>query len=763
MANIVSNLTSGELALSDSWSISATGSSGPPQFSNVGDEFIFSYINLENVETLKNFSFDYTGQTELRYLEVYYRLSRDQTNYTEWLPITENKLSLRNDSISFYNNEARITNFPPFSSRDTMFLDLKFVREGTSTVGTIKLLEYELTGSLERNISDGLNQVTVTPSSDPLIIKPPFIYKVFSIEDVEIISNSTLDEDFTVKYRFSQDYGRTVTEWEFLTKENIKSVRITPIRFFQIEYLIEVTSPSVTIYDINLIGDFQNVSLDYFKTNLYGSREDCNCLKLGIVNDPSTFPAMYPGVEIKTLPVNVQAASPLPQLTTEQEANLFKPYQLQQATDLLNKLSNDANSIFGHEVVYFLTDPDKRGIDYTFHEYQLYNFVSECLIKVSVENNQFPENTGAITQFDLSLFDSFEIHRPKKNFKEAFGADKRPSKEDFLWFCEINKMFLVEHSQAFRSFNNNAIYYKLMLKKYSQKASVIGANKTISDKLSALTRNSTIDELFGLENQQDKAAVANKDQFRPLTQDPIRSIISAQIIREFVYNSENVISTYHYDLSTVTFSATQSFPAVTYQNFKRYFDKGSNLSFICWFNIFNLTTNDNYHLFNYYDNSINSGLDINIQNDIVSVKWNNDTYSMILNDSLEEDTWYGYLVNINQRQRKITQYIYKRDVDDEEDAEQLNTTILRRVYKYEQDLTPVTFTLDGINAQLLSGDMKLTNIRLFTEVIPESEINKILNQNIIRDDSKFLLLADNANKKLVLPNYGIGQIGDSEV
>jgi hypothetical protein len=135
-------------------------------------------------------------------------------------------------------------------------------------------------------------------------------------------------------------------------------------------------------------------------------------------------------------------------------------------------MSNDSNSIFGHEVVYFLTDPDRKGIDYTFHEYQLLNYVCDSLIKVSVENNQFPENTGAINQFDLSLFDSFEIHIPKEIFKQAFGPEKRPSKEDFLWFCEINRMFIIEHAQAFRGFNNNAIYYKVMLKKYVQKLNV---------------------------------------------------------------------------------------------------------------------------------------------------------------------------------------------------------------------------------------------------------------------------------------------------
>lgn len=762
MAQINSDLTTGNLIISDSWLISATGSSAPPQFNSIGEEFIYSFVNLQNVESLKEFSFDYTGQTEIRHLQVYYRISRDQISYTEWLPITDGKLILRNNTDPyFYKTKFRISNFPPFSSRDPLFLDLKFVRDGSSNIGIVKLLDYELRVSLDRNIADGLTPVVVTPSVDPLIIKPPFIYKIFRIDDVEVISNSIIDQDFTVKYRFSQDYGRTVSDWEFFNKKNITSIRISPIRFFQIEYLIEVNTPSVTVYDINLIGDFQNVSLDYFKTNLYGIREDCNCLKLGIVGDPSTFPDTYPGVEIKTLPE--PAASPLPQLSEEEKNALFKPYQLEKATSLLDKMSNDANNIFGHEVVYFITDPDKKGIDHTFHEYQLYNYVAECLIKISVENNQFPENTGAINQFDLSLFDSFEIHITKKTFKEAFGADKRPSKEDFLWFCEINKMFLVEHSHAYRSFNNNSIYYKLMLKKYNQKANVIGLNQTITDKLTALTRNSTIDELFGLENREDKQSVSLQNQFRPLTQDPVRAQIFANIVREYVYNAENIISMNHYDLSSVTFSATASNPAVLYYNFQTYLTEGSNLSFICWFNINNYTINDNYHLFNYYDSTNNLGFDVNITNDVVSVKWNADTYQMNLSDSLNEETWYSYLVNINQRQRKITQYIYKRNVIDEDDAEQLNSTILQQVYKLEQDLTPTMFRLENITPKLLSSDMKITNIRLFSEIVPETEISKILNQAILRDDTRYLIMGDNANKKLVLPNYPMGQIGAGEV
>ena len=302
-----------------------------------------------------------------------------------------------------------------------------------------------------------------------------------------------------------------------------------------------------------------------------------------------------------------------------------------------------------------------------------------------------------------------------------------------------------------------------MLKKYNQKANVIGANQTITDKVNALTRNSTINELFGLENEQDKNAVSQQDQFRPLTQDPVRAQIVASIVKEYVFNSENIISTYHYDASSVTFSSTASFPIVYYNNFQAYFTEGSNLSFICWFNINNYAINDIYNLFDYYDTTNSLGFKVTISNDIVNVNWNSTNYSMNLTNSLNEETWYSILLNIDQRNRKITHYIYKRDVDDEDDAEQLRSTILRQVYKKEQDLVPTSFRLETTTAKLLSGDFKITNIRLFSQIVPEEEINKILNQAILRDDTKYLILGDNSNKKLTLPNYPIGQIGDGEV
>jgi hypothetical protein len=146
-----------------------------------------------------------------------------------------------------------------------------------------------------------------------------------------------------------------------------------------------------------------------------------------------------------------------------------------------------------------------------------------------------------------------EAHITKQQFKEIFGPQRRPSKEDFLYFCNVNRMYQVDHAQQFRSFNNAAVYYKLILKKYTQKSKCQGRYCRYKNKLDMLTQNSTVDELFGIENKLDKLAIANKEQFKPLTRDTIRLNLIAKIDKELVENGSTIISKSNYDLSSITF------------------------------------------------------------------------------------------------------------------------------------------------------------------------------------------------------------------
>jgi hypothetical protein len=752
MYQIISDPTEEEIKVYESWTIGGIGINQPPTFQNIGDRYEVSITDLDKINTFKTFSLDYTLKSESRQLKTEWRVSRNGITFTPWIELP-----------------TSITEFPPHNDSDTLQIDLRFTRIGNSDNGVIRLLNWSLDGLKFRLQVDGESTITLSENVRQIIVKPPFIFKVFKIEDIEVLSSDPQLNDVTIKFRYSQDYGRSVSDWEYFTASNLKRIKINPIRFFQIEYLLEYTGNSIIkIYDINIIGDFQNVTEDYKKSNLFGLRENCNCERLGIVGDPSSSTTSPTGGENQML-TSQQPQNQLPQLSQDQVNSLFKPYQLPLATELLSKMSGDANQIFGHEVVYFLTDPDKRGIDFSFHEYQLYNYVCDKLIKISVENNQFPDNQISFNQFDLSLFQAFEVHIPKKAFKEAFGVDKRPSKEDFMWFCEQNRMFVVEHAQQFRSFNNNSVYYKLQLKKYVQKANVAPVNQQIQDKLTELTKNTTINELFGKENQDDKKSVANKTEFRPLTRDITRVSINANIIKELIENAEIVISKNNYDLSSVPFSPTFSTDAVIYENMKNYFGEGENLSFSCWFNLFNYTVDDTYTFFSYYDETNSLGIKIELKTDNIKVVISETEYNFPLmnvvggTDGLQEDVWYAYLLNINQRQKEIRQFIYKRDIEDEDLGSLNNSTILQLVKSNQEQLTPFEFVLDGLNASLKSGDFKITNIRLFSEIIPIKQHSNILNQYHLRDDTKYLILGDNANMRLSLPYMPLDQVGKKDV
>ena len=736
MFTITEDKLNSTIIIHDKFDRSATASEhdATPYLNKIGDEYILSFTNLQSIDSFDTFVHETSGTSETRQTKQYYRISRDNYKWGEWLDLNTD-----------------IINFPPVDPLDPLFIDIKWVRTGTNTLGSIRILEYSLNGTLYADVNDN-DGVIILPSGESILVKPPYIYKVFKINDVEIIS-STGYTDTEILYRFSQDNSRTWSEWEPLTGPNLSTRRITPVRFFQIQYSVTNNSSStIKIQDINIIGNFQNVTLDYKKSNLYGMRECCQSNLNGSYDENGNF--------IPNTNLNVSGGSScdgtdiFTSMTPAESSQLYNPYAQNTAIDLLNKLSNDAQQMFGHTVIYFVTDPDIKGDDFSLHEYSLYNVVCNEELKITVENNNFPDSQITFNQFDLNLFESMEVQITKEQFKQKFGVQRRPSKEDIIYFCNLNRLFIVDHAQQFRSFNNTAVYYKLILKKYNQKSNVQAGNTEIKNQLDMLTQNSTIEQLFGNDIQMDKDSIANKQQHTTLTKDPIRLEYNAIINKELIENSSTIVSKSNYDLSTVGFGEA----AVEYFNLKSVLKVSDNVGFTCWFNINNYIIDEVYNLFDYHDSTDSIGWKANLRNDKIIVQLNNDEYTLNLlgtNDvlALEEETWYGYVLNIDQRQRTISQYVYKRNVDFEEDAARLSSTILREVYSNTQKMTPVDYEIENINPVVLGSDMRMTNIRLFDEIIPLDQHNKILNEYIIRNDSKYLVFGDNATAKLSLPHF----------
>jgi hypothetical protein len=739
MSQIISDLNNGTITISSKFDFNAdiNDVNGTPIFQQPGDEYVLSFPDLKFVKKFTKLTYDTIGLTDARYLAQYYRISRDGNSWTDWLDL-----------------RRYIDNFPLVDTLDPLYIDIKWVRKGQSTIGIIRLLEFKLEGELDRPIDESGDAQTIA-AGKTLIIKPPFIYKVFKITDVEIISSTGVPSDCSIKYRYSQDSSKTWSNWERLTKELITTKRINPIRFFQIEYMIENnSSQSVQIQDINLIGDFQNVTEDSKKTNLFGIRECCQSNLMGAYDANGNF---IPNSTLnQTGSPACDPATGLPTMTSDEKANLYNPYQQSQAMNLLQKLSNDAQMIFGHRVKYFVTDPDKNGEDTIMHEYQLYNVVCEGELKISVEGNNFPDSQIVMNQFDLNLFESMQVHITKQQFKEVFGLQRRPAKEDFLYFCDLNRMYQVDHAQQFRNFNNSAVYYKLILKKFHNSAAINFANDELRKSVNELTKNSTIDELFGVEDSEQKNAIANKKQQQPLTREPIRLRINAQIEKELLENSSTIIAKSYYDLSSVPFGTL----AVQYLNFEPIIKTTDIISFHCWFSINNYIKDEVYNFYNYYNSEFNIGYKINLVNDQFIMTLNSDTYEFNLTGTptddviaLEEETWYCYLVNIDQRQSVAEHFVYKRNVDFEDEAPLITSTILRQVYKHSHAITPFEFEAERFNPEIQGSDMKMTNIRLFTESVPEDHHSKIMNQYIIGEESKYLVFADNATTRLYLPKF----------
>lgn len=678
----------------------------------------------------------------------------------------------------------------------------------------------------EYNIDKTDSLAIINENNSQIILSPKDIYKVFSVDNFETIIRGEI-ENIDIKFRVTQDNGRSYSQWESLTKENISTFRFNELRFAKIEYLIsqiEKSNNLTKVYDIILIGDFQNVSANYLKNNRYGLREDC--LTTYYNNNPSESSSLNCGipqygsnsnnsnnsnVNNYDLKMNfyTQGLSCYIHSTTTQELNLenqenqntmWNPYETSKINELANKIANDINSIFAWKVDYHLTDPDENGIDVELHEYQLYNIIDVKNIKILVPENKFPDNTVKMQKFNLDLFDTFEIHILKDEFKNNFGIDKRPAENDIIFFCELNRLYRVKHAQVFREIMNAGIYWKVILEKYEQKSNIRNLSEESKVKIDKLTKNTTLEELFGPEIKSEEDKIANKQQTKPITRETIRQIISKNVIviQESLYNGNNDFAKYYYNFKNISGKS-----AISYQKFDNELKLSDNRSFISWFNFnndyieddpmsirnaiktYSIDINKNYNLLNNYDDNKKLGYRYWFNRNKIIFQINDKFYQMKNLNNLKTNIWYGLVINLNQRQNNISMYLYKRPGEynikmNNPETSELATVLSNDVTGYTY-LTNIGFKpynneeihnistefellynqfiniepnefVKNSNIELIGSNIKYTNLRIFNDIIPLEKINNILNQVIISDENK-LILSDNSNRRLYSDNF----------
>ena len=781
-------------------------------------------LTMEECEKGLKYLNEYThtveGETESEYLKVFIRYKKkSDKDWSELIPIEDI------NTIDLCGNKCSLIEL----------LYFRIDENGPNSGVTITLSNPSISGTFKYTKGDEF--VVLKPSDPTQILETGDFLKIFSIDNFLIISTPTT-RSFTVKYRFSQDGQLSWTQWEPLTVENISTVNWDKTRFVELQYLFELRpgARNVKIYEVILYGDFQNVSLNAQKLNLFGLKE--NCINLAFppaaigeqtsgINDNPPFDSKSPdsttmsliretseyqlrmnwltqGLSCYSNPATPGGLSVVDQLTIENQNNsagFWNPYEFDKIVNWHDMLASQISNMLGMQVEYHLTDPDGNGIDKVVHEHQLFNIVDFKMIKVLVPENQFPDNQVVINQFNLDLFNTFTINILKSDFKRVFGVNRRPSQEDILFFCQTNRMYIVKHAQIHKDIMNSGIYYNVVLEKYEKRANVLNRIEESKDRIDQLTRNTTIDELFGFEEENDFKKIANKEQLKPKTFDLARSIVNprTRIIKESVYNGDiEVIETF-YDISNV---AQEEF-AVQYRKADNELKVSDNRSFIFWFNFpndfdtgkaiskqmiagYDVSTNE-YVMINNMTET-NFGYKVWYQKNKMYFSINENIFSMEVD--ILTNVWYALLINLDQRQRTLEMKLFRRNTaitvvlyqpntyerleldydDDYQDIQyEINVNGFKPLDNIETTSSEVnpsfiemgSFFTDNIqinnfkhdlNLRINGGKMKLTNIRIFDDLIRNEQQHIVLNENIVKD-GQHLILVDNANEKLYTTNY----------
>jgi hypothetical protein len=775
------------------------------------DVKIFESTVTKGIKEITDFNDTVQFENDSHYFAKYFDYSNGRESGTTW----SNKIDISGITMNF-------------CPENNFFIRIYYYR--IDITKTIPAKELKISNIIINGIYDiGETDEAFTITGNTFIIlKPKDIYKVFSITDFEVFGVNI--EVLTLQYRWTQNGGRTYTPWEPLTTENISTCKLNETRFAQIEYLVQSNVSNISrVYDVILIGDFQNISANYLKSNRYGLKEDCATRFINGADSPgdddnssdvclsgitniwgcgSDITGNYTNYNrdyytqylscymLKDVYGNLEAENNKP----TNQAGLWKPYETEKITGFYNMLANQTNQMLGWDIEYYRTDPDEKGVDMYLHEYQLFNMTDVQKIKVIVPDNTFPDNQVQINEFSLDLFDTFEINILKDEFKKAFGIEKRPAQKDVLYFCQTNRLYRVKHSQVFRDIMQQGIYYKVILEKYEQLANEQIINQRAKALIEPLTDNTTIDELFGFENRQDEEKIANKKQMKPLTHDAFRINVNpiAVINKKKIFNKGINIADSYYDFT----NAKTTVSAVTYTVSDKVLNVSDNRSIMCWLNFnnlfdenniitdnvfesYNIPKNTYYEFLNNYNETLELGYKIWYANSEFGLTINKNNFTLPTKE-LTTNLWYGFLVNFDNRQNSTDLNLYKRNCDyyikyftngyKSVTLESNNTTDIDYYtsigYKPVKNVDIIknisdpklkllyTKTYSNISNESFShntdlvvntSNIKLTNIRILDDVIPDESKSNLLNQNIIKD-SNHLILADNANIQMYARN-----------
>lgn len=683
-----------------------------------------------------------------------------------------------------------INSFPNPNTNLNCWIHVRYTwNTSLTSPGTAILEDVYINGT--RTVNPILQPVTIQNGGTGVYTNQD-TYKVFNVQDFYVFTvNNTPTTGVDMQFRYTQSQGRHWSPWYRLTSDNLKSIQFDPIRFCNFQFGFANNSGSdFNLYDLELTGEFQNVTAAYATIAKLGLKTQCDPtltqqLPLGPCDSgcttvTTTSNVIY-GCDGKTCCTACSSSDQSPWnivtgdvCTPNDATNTDKLWKknTRAAYGKLPELKSYLDGILsardGWNVTYGLADPDGKGIDPILHEQQLHNIISMQDIQIIVPGNKFPNEDITLSGLDLDLIQTFEVHIVKDQFKNTFGVEFRPGTKDIIYFCDRNQMWEVDQMIPSRTAFNTETFWRVILRKYNNRASRQFVNQPDKDFVDALTKNTTLEELFGVaQDNEYKKTSKNEDILLPNTAQQyndksminIVQSVGAEVIyvtNNRIWNASLTVSMSQYQLPLTS----RGQKLVTYNPFDMSMSKSDNRAISMWFMSQDFKNTWEYSLFNNFDYTLNVGYKLSLYNGALIFTLNGNTWSLPLNNSILPNVWYIMLVNLNQQQDELEMIVYQRQ---SEDGQTLSDSKLVQVSKMIWQISPDSFSqtqapfIGGcdLHTTNTSGDTNswfLTNIRVYKQQLPKSKRNIVLNEKTV-SDSHLMLLVDDATQ-FILPDYG---------
>ena len=428
-------------------------------------------------------------------------------------------------------------------------------------------------------------------------------------------------------------------------------------------------------------------------------------------------------------------------------APVYNPYALKKPAAMYRQLSDVSTAIWGHTVKYFRVEPDQRSRDVILMEYSLYNVVEQGEFKVMVPDNELPTQQLSYDIFGIG-FEDFEVHITKTQFEAAFGIGPRPRVRDYLYFPLINRMYEVNAVSYADEFNLNLTYWKVMLKKFEDRASSIHTDTLIEQDVDDLTVG--IEEIFGEEIQEEYTKITKPEQYQTVYREVsdgtrLRIHDQLEIIDGEIRNRWTVVAKNYYKMDSIL---DQGVNALIYKQMSE-LAVNKNLAFTAWFRP-RFTSGTEQILVDAWQNG--EGLQIILTPNATKVRINGDLHTLSNQVALTNDTWYGLVFNLNNVFSEISVHLYKLDPNSNRSAATSNAQTLTLFNSEVKSFANQYGWSVNKNWTLMPGKMDVTNIRLFKKTIGQDQHLNILQQFIVRDNNLAYII-DNAVPSIGLRKY----------